>query len=85
MKETDLERFLNSTDSRHRVVIIAAKRARQLQQGLGQFFEGKSTKVTTMALEELVTGKIEMVLPSNDTSDPVPEEPTTAPESTPES
>ena len=63
MKQEELEIFLKSLDSRHRAVLVAAKRARQLQQGLRPLFDGKTTKVTTMALEELVAGKVTFDIP----------------------
>ena len=49
-----LEKYLDQLDSGYRAVIIASKRAKQLKKGLRPLFEGKSTKVTTMALEEIV-------------------------------
>ena len=69
MDEYQLEQFLNSVDSRHRAVVLAAKRAKQLQKGLRPYFEGKSTKVTVMALEELINKKVEMYIPEEVTDD----------------
>jgi DNA-directed RNA polymerase omega subunit len=59
MKKKQLEQFLGRMDSRYRAVIVASKRAKQLQQGLRPLFEGKSAKVTTMALEEFVNEKVD--------------------------
>ncbi|MBN1355851.1 DNA-directed RNA polymerase subunit omega [bacterium] len=59
MKQKELERFLNSVDSRYRAVLVASKRAKQLQQGLRPLFEGKNLKVTSMALEEFINEKVE--------------------------
>ncbi len=73
MDDYQLEQFLNSVDSRHRAVVLAAKRAKQLQKGLRPYFEGKSTKVTIMALEELINQKVEMFEPEEDILDTDPE------------
>ncbi|MBN1551792.1 DNA-directed RNA polymerase subunit omega [bacterium] len=71
MKQSELEKFLNAMDSKYRAVLVAAKRAKQLQQGLRPLFEGKSTKATTMALEELINKKVEYyILEDSSTEQP---------------
>ncbi|MEE9539386.1 MAG: DNA-directed RNA polymerase subunit omega [candidate division NC10 bacterium] len=46
-------------DSKFRLVIIAAKRSRQLNQGVRPLAQGKSVKPTYIALDELVAGRLE--------------------------
>ncbi|HPQ41068.1 MAG TPA: DNA-directed RNA polymerase subunit omega [bacterium] len=58
MNKNKLEQWLNSIDSRHRAVLVVAKRAKQLQKGLRPFFESKSSKVTTLALEEFINNRV---------------------------
>ena len=49
-------------ESRSRLVIIAAQRARQLMQGARPALPTKHTKPTTIALEEMLKGKIEFLV-----------------------
>lgn len=46
-------------DSKFRLVIIAAKRSRQLNQGVRPLVQGKTVKPTYMALDEMAAGMIE--------------------------
>jgi DNA-directed RNA polymerase subunit omega len=48
-------------ESRSRLVIIAAQRARQVMQGARPMLPTKHTKPTTIALEEVLKGKVEFV------------------------
>jgi len=48
-------------DSRYRLVIIAAQRARQLMQGSKPQVTSKFTKETTVALDEVLQGKTEFM------------------------
>ncbi len=59
MDEKKLEKWLGGVDSRHRAVLVVSKRAKQIQKGLRPYFDSKTAKVTTMALEEFVKGKVE--------------------------
>jgi len=59
MNETKLEKWLENMDSRHRAVLVASQRAKQLQKGLRPYFESKTSKVTTMAIEEFISGKFD--------------------------
>lgn len=59
MNDKKLEKWLSGVDSRHRAVLLVSKRARQIQKGLRPYFDSKSTKVTIMALEEFIQGKID--------------------------
>jgi DNA-directed RNA polymerase subunit omega len=49
-------------DTRYRLVIIAAQRARQLVQGSGPLITSKFTKASTIALDEVLQGKTEFVI-----------------------
>jgi DNA-directed RNA polymerase subunit omega len=46
-------------ESKYRNILIAAKRARQLQSGSAQMVESKSSKACKIALEELKAGKVD--------------------------
>jgi DNA-directed RNA polymerase subunit K/omega len=59
MNDKKLEKWLSGIDSRHRAVLVVSKRAKQIQKGLRPYFDSKSTKVTTMALEEFIQGKVD--------------------------
>ncbi len=49
-------------DSRFRIVLIAAQRAKQLVQGMPTHETSKFSKETSMALEEVLQGKIPYVI-----------------------
>jgi len=49
-------------DSRYRLVIIAAQRARQLMQGSKPQVTSKFTKETTIALDEVLQGKTDFMM-----------------------
>ena len=53
-----LEQLLAHVDSKYRLVIIAAKRAKQLMRGGESLITPKSYKPTYTALEEVVAGKL---------------------------
>ena len=48
-------------DSRHRLVIAASQRAKHLMQGARPIGGSKFAKETTIALEEVVQGKVEFL------------------------
>ena len=54
----DMEQF----GSRSRLVIVAAQRARQLMQGIPPSIVSKHAKPTTIALEEVLNGKVKYVV-----------------------
>jgi len=56
-----LEQLLAHVDSKYRLVIIAAKRAKQLMRGGGSLIISKSFKPTYTALEEIAAGKVSYV------------------------
>jgi DNA-directed RNA polymerase subunit omega len=50
-------------DSKYRYILVAARRARQLQGGAAQLVESASRKPTKVAVEEIKAGKVEYVMP----------------------
>jgi len=75
MIEPRIDHLLGRVDSRYALVIVAAKRARQInnyhhQLGEGTFeelpplVESRSKNYLTMALEEIAEGKIKYSYPS---------------------
>jgi DNA-directed RNA polymerase subunit omega len=48
-------------DSKYRYILVAARRARQLQGGASQLVETNSRKATKVAVEEIKAGKIDYV------------------------
>jgi DNA-directed RNA polymerase subunit omega len=70
-----IDRLYNNVDSRYALVIVAAKRSRQInnyhhQLGEGTFeelpplVESRSKNYLTLALEEIAEGKIKYAYPS---------------------
>jgi DNA-directed RNA polymerase subunit omega len=57
LPESNQRRF----DSRHRLVIAASQRAKHLMQGTRAGATSKFTKETTIALEEVLNGKVEFL------------------------
>lgn len=53
-----LEQLLTHVDSKYRLVIIAAKRAKQLMRGAEPLIAPKSNKPTYVALEEMGAGRL---------------------------
>lgn len=51
----------NKIESRYRLVVIAAQRARELSLGATQKVQTKAKKVTTTALLEAISGNIEFI------------------------
>ena len=59
MNYVSLEDLIDKVDSKFRLVIIAAKRSRQLNEGATPLVQAKAYKPTYTALEELKTGRVE--------------------------
>ncbi|MDD5559952.1 DNA-directed RNA polymerase subunit omega [Candidatus Methylomirabilis sp.] len=53
-----LEQLLTHVDSKYRLVIIAAKRTKQLMRGAEHLIAPKSNKPTYIALEEIGAGRL---------------------------
>ena len=51
--------WTNQIDSKYRLVLIAARRSKQLQRGLQPKIRSNAKKFTRVALEEAQQGKIE--------------------------
>ena len=49
-------------DSRHRLVLAASQRAKHLIQGARQWGASKFTKETTVAIDEVLRGKVEFLI-----------------------
>ncbi len=54
-----IEEFMNRTDSKFRLVIIAAKRSKQVNRGAPPLIQTRSVKPTYIALEELAAGCVD--------------------------
>jgi len=53
-------------DSKYRYVLVAARRARQLQNGARPVIEPRSGKACRIAEEEINAGKVKWVVPKPD-------------------
>ncbi len=58
MSQVPFEDLLEHIDSKYRLVIVAAKRAKQLNRGAAPLIQPRSIKPTYQALEEIATGKL---------------------------
>lgn len=56
------ENSVKSFDSRHRLVIAASQRAKQLMQGSKHTVPSKFTKETTTAIEEMLRGQLDFLV-----------------------
>lgn len=59
MSHVSWEDLNEKVDSKFRLVIIAAKRSRQLNQGVRPLVQGRAVKPTYIALDEVAAGMIE--------------------------
>lgn len=58
MIHPSLDKLVDKVDSKYTLVVLAAKRARQLMDGDALLVTCKSNKPVTMALEEIAQSKI---------------------------
>jgi DNA-directed RNA polymerase subunit omega len=58
MAQAPMEDLLKRCGSIYRLVILAAKRAKELADGTPPLVETASKKATTVALEEILQGKV---------------------------
>jgi len=58
-----LEALLDRVESKYALVIVAAKRARQLKEGALPLVDVDSSNPVTVALEEIAAGKIRYEAP----------------------
>lgn len=59
-KPASMENLLDKTGSVYKLVILASKRALELNEGSPKLTETNSKKVTTISLDEIRDGKISM-------------------------
>ena len=64
MAQLPIEDLMEHVDSKYRLVIVAAKRAKQLNRGAAPLVQTRSLKPTYQALEEVATGKLAYVIES---------------------
>jgi DNA-directed RNA polymerase subunit omega len=58
MINPSLDVLVEKVDSKYTLVVLAAKRAREIMDGQQPLAESKSNKPVTVALEEVAQGKI---------------------------
>jgi DNA-directed RNA polymerase subunit omega len=58
MAHVPIEDIMEHVDSKYRLVIVAAKRAKQLNRGAVPLVQARNVKSTYQALEEVATGKL---------------------------
>lgn len=58
MSFPSLEKSLEKVSNRYLLVVLASKRARQLNRGAGPQVESKQKKCTSVALEEIAQSKV---------------------------
>ncbi|MDF2571727.1 MAG: rpoZ 2 [Sporomusa sp.] len=58
MINPSLDVLVQKVDSKYTLVVLAAKRAREIMDGQPPLAESKSNKPVTIALEEVAQGKI---------------------------
>ena len=58
MSQVPFEDLLEHIDSKYRLVIVAAKRAKQLNRGAAPLIQPRSIKPAYQALEEIASGKL---------------------------
>ena len=56
--QASIEELLKRSRSIYKLIVVAAKRAKELAEGAPKFVEMDSKKATTIALEEIRQGKI---------------------------
>jgi DNA-directed RNA polymerase subunit omega len=68
MSFPSLEKSLEKVSNRYLLVVLAAKRARQLNRGAAAQIETKQKKPTSVALEEIADAKVGYRLKEDDTT-----------------
>ena len=64
MLNPSLINLLKNGESKYTLVMVTSKRAREIIEGSAPLIETNSKKPVTIALEELLEGKIEYVSPT---------------------
>jgi DNA-directed RNA polymerase subunit omega len=68
MSFPSLEKSLEKVSNRYLLVVLAAKRARQLNRGAAAQLETKQKKPTSVALEEIAEAKVGYRLKEDDSA-----------------
>lgn len=63
MIKPSLDQLIAKVDSKYSLVVAAAKRGRELMNGRPKVVDSKSNKPVTVALEELVAGRLHLERP----------------------
>ncbi len=58
MKQPSLDELMKHVDSKYTLVVAAAKRAREITEGMPKFIESDSYKPVSVALEEIAQNLI---------------------------
>ncbi|NLN14160.1 MAG: DNA-directed RNA polymerase subunit omega [Tissierellia bacterium] len=66
MLNPSFDHVMSEGDSRYALVMVTAKRARQLIEGAEPLIETESKKAVTIAIEEIVAGKVKFQNPNID-------------------
>ncbi len=56
----EMEELFNKVDSIFKLTVLAARRAQQLNDGAAKLVESDAAKISTVALEEIMQGKIKL-------------------------
>lgn len=64
MLNPSFDHVLKEGDNRYTLVMLTAKRARQIVDGSEPLVETESTKAVTIAIEEIVQGKVKYENPT---------------------
>jgi DNA-directed RNA polymerase subunit omega len=60
MSYVPIQELLSKTDSIYKLVVLASKRAMELNCGARKLVEEDGKKISTIALEEIAQGKVKM-------------------------
>ena len=66
MAKTQLEDLLKRCPSIYKLAVVAAKRAKELAEGSPALVQSDSKKVTTIALQEIMQGRIAYEAPETE-------------------
>lgn len=61
-----IDKLAERVESRFTLVVLAARRAKQIKEGAPRLIETNSTNPLTVALEEIAAGKVMCTVPDND-------------------
>ena len=66
MNRTPIDALLLQCPSMYKLVVAAAKRAKELADGSPKLLETDSKKVTTIALQEILKGRVQVDIASDE-------------------